>query len=211
MKFQLYISPGNTKIGRTPNLSMPPILSCRPGIPCSRICYALNSFVQYPDVVRRWTGNQMLWRSDPDAFRQMFQENMERRRNKKFFRWFVGGDIPDLSFLCFTVDAAYNFPETKFLVFTKRIDLLSTNRNVNPRNLTIIVSTWPQDLSYEPFRSGYPMSWFIPHGAQPEDRVPKNAFQCPGKCETCRKCWNAKVGDNIVFHEHGKTWRKTCS
>lgn len=210
MQFDIHISDGNDKIGHTHNLSMPPILSCRPGVPCAKICYALNSFVMYPQTVRAWTHNMMLWRSDPEKFTLQFNDYMDRRKKRKFFRWFVGGDIPDWKFLSFMCKSADRYMDTAFLVFTKRIDLL---RNLNPDsipgNLKVIISTWPGDRSYDPFLKHYAASWFVPHGEKPEDRIPGNAVACPGKCETCRYCWLARKGRNIMFHEHGKTWR-TC-
>jgi len=48
------ISNGNTKLGRIPNISLPPIKACGKDVPCKSDCYALKAYRQYPATRKAW-------------------------------------------------------------------------------------------------------------------------------------------------------------
>jgi hypothetical protein len=112
-----------------------------------------------------------------------------------FFRWHVGGDIPNQAYFEGMKLVAEAAPNTRFMAYTKRYDLDYHNR---PLNLTIIMSCWP---GYKLPKNSLPRFWVQDNT---ENRVPADAFKCPGGCETCRKCWFLKVGDNVVIQKHGR-------
>ena len=44
------ISNGNSKMGKIPSVSLPPILTCPKGTPCAKRCYAKRIYNRYPSV-----------------------------------------------------------------------------------------------------------------------------------------------------------------
>ena len=94
---RLKISTGNSKLGPVPNISLPPILTCRDDAPCVKDCYAKQFFIMYPNVRNAWSKNYHLYKEDQLTFwgdLVMFL-TLERPRR---FRLFVGGDFPDKEF-----------------------------------------------------------------------------------------------------------------
>ena len=63
------ISSGNTKLGPTiPNISLPPIETCRHDAPCKKDCYAMKSFNQYPNVRNAWQHNLATYQKNPTQY-----------------------------------------------------------------------------------------------------------------------------------------------
>jgi hypothetical protein len=206
------VSDGNQKIGKTPNVSLLPVLTCAREIPCAEKCYCMKALRTYQGVQEKWYANTVKWVRSPNRFRDDIDACLNN--NPKYFRWFVAGDIPDASFLTMMVSVADNYPGTKFLAFTKRYEFFSQYVPKHgytfyprsflglPDNLTIVMSRWG-DWKYPWFfgQPQYPTSSVIFKGGV---TPPENATQfiCPGKCEGCRKCWDLKVGQTVMFKEH---------
>ena len=114
---------GNTKLGAAiMNLSLTPIITCHPKVPCKSMCYALRAYNRWPSVKKAWDHNTMLWMNNPGAFEDSLKKAIDKE-NPNRFRWHVGGDIPDQRYLDMIYGTAMLFPATRFLVFTKRYDL----------------------------------------------------------------------------------------
>jgi hypothetical protein len=206
------VSDGNQKIGKTPNVSLLPILTCAKDVPCAEKCYCMKALRMYPEVLKKWYANTVKWDRSPHEFRNDIVKCLNKE--PEYFRWFVAGDIPDDRFRSTMIRLAQNYPKTKFLAFTKQYWLFGNFIHGNgfvwyprsflgiPDNLTIIMSRW--DNWYEHMFPGspeYPTSSVIFKGrATP----PENATQfiCPGECEGCRKCWGLKAGQTVMFKEH---------
>jgi hypothetical protein len=59
---------------------------------------------------------------------------------------------------------------------------------------------WFDDMFSRPALE-YPTSSVIFNGGHtPSDTATQ--FVCPGKCEGCRKCWDMKAGQTVMFEEH---------
>jgi hypothetical protein len=203
---KLHVSSGNSKIGRTMNVSMLPGVTCTPDAPCKSCCYALKGCQSYPEVIPAWAENTMLWNMQPVKFWTQLEDAFERKRTpSRFFRWFVGGDIPDAGFLGGMIDFARAHRGTVFLVFTKQ-DFALVARAAGagwPTNLRLIWSAWPgwkHEATQTAILNGVPVAWFRA-AVVPDPRIPDSAFYCPGRCEDCRFCWNT-TRRNVVFDEH---------
>jgi hypothetical protein len=197
---KLCLSKGNTKIGKIPNISFTPIVSCASGIPCANgKCYALQSFIQYPAVRDAWRGNLKYWTDDPKAFIEDLVAGLTKFRALPYFRWFVGGDMPDMFFLAQMCKVAKLFPDTKFLAYTKKYELVNEyfDAQVKPDNLQIVMSAWPN----VPFdnRHALPVAYY--HSVDNIDtRIDHDLFVCTGKCDKCKHCWD--TNDGVIFEEH---------
>lgn len=197
---KLTVSWGNSKLGRIPNISLPPGKSCPAGVPCYRdgSCYALKAYKMYPNVRKAWDTNWALWRTSPTMYFQQLWLWLGKRKNPvKRFRFHVSGDIPDMEYYSFMCITAMTFKKTKFLCFTKQYGL--ANDPLRPKNLVLVVSRWPgwpcQDTK------DTPTAWM--HDPDYRDvYTPSNARKCPGSCATCSLCFSMKPGANVVFEKH---------
>ena len=204
----LWISDGNRKLGNIPNLSMLPLVTCEPDVPCRRECYALRTLkgMYRKSVLPSWAENTLLWSVDPARFEDEFHQWVAKRRKPpKQFRWFVGGDIPDMQFLAFMERVAQACPGTQFRGFTKRYTLLLRRLGDPvqlPCNLHLGFSAWPgwRDKETKELSRFYRVAWFQPRRS-PDPRMPKKTFVCLGSCTTCSHCFTANTGD-VALPQH---------
>lgn len=200
------VSKGNNKLGKIPNISLPPIKSCGNCKECAVTCYALKAYKQYPLVRKSWDDNYNLFQSNHGAYFDMIQDFLDKKRRAPLtmFRWHVSGDIPNGDYFHSMVSIARIYPEIKFLVFTKMYTLINdyidnpTGSDI-PKNLVVIFSGWPGLAMDNPH--ALPVA-YMQDGT--EDRVPENALQCPGNCETCMLCWQLPFlnTNSVVFDIH---------
>lgn len=184
-------------MGKIPNISLLPGLTCSPGVKCfEQGCYA-QKFVTMRSVVKT------AWKTNTDAYHESSADYFKQIRlyileNKvPLFRWHVGGDIPDVVYAQRMFSTATIFPKTKFLCFTKRYDILPAFlTEAIPENLKLIISRWPGDTIPDHART-LPMAWLAE-----DSRVPHDAFPCPGKCDICAMCFNLPMMASVVFKKH---------
>lgn len=193
------ISRNNRKVGAIPSFSLPVGVTCAAGCSCLKKCYAARMARIRPSVGDAWARNLTLWQERPDAVRQAV---IASALLSSYFRYFVGGDIPDAAFLQMMVEVARAVPSCRFLAFTKKYDLINAYLDEGgelPQNLQIIFSEWK---NHAPNPHALPLSRVIFKG---EDEPP-GAMVCGGNCGECIckgiACWALKSGDIIHFHEH---------
>lgn len=202
---KLHISKGNSKLGGIPNVSLPPVITCRKNAPCaSDGCYALKFYKMYPSCHKAWDENLELWKTDPGQF---WTELRAVFATTKYFRYFVSGDIPDADFFSLMVIHAGMFPDTQFLCFTKQFEIVNDYCRNHPSiphipsNLHLLFSGWEGLEVDNPY--GFPTTEVI----TPEmTEVPDDWKICGGNCSDCIcrgvGCWEVKHGDVIAFHKH---------
>lgn len=197
------LSPGNIKLGKMPNVSLPPIVSCNGcGDHCGSKCYSMKAYRMYPAVREKWDNNLKLATTYLNGyFSQIFAELLRKKKLPKFFRWHTSGDILNSEYLKGMVAIATALPSTKFLCFTKQYSIVNAavEEKVDlPENLQIIFSAWPGLSMSNPHN--FRVAW-MQDGT--ETRVPASAFECPGSCETCSACFSlSKIGKDVVFELH---------
>lgn len=191
------ISPGNIKIGNIPNTSVRPILDCRGATLCKKKCYAMKAWKQYKNVRDAWSHNSREWRCRPAAARRSVISWIKGRKSPvKYFRVHVAGDFISQKHLDEWKEIARACPETRFRAFTKRFDL---DFSQVPSNLLLWYSMWPGVEIPNCLSQRIPKAW-MQDGT--ETRVPKGAFECPGKCGKCMVCWKDGGHMDVVFKEH---------
>lgn len=189
LTFETHISRKNDKIGNIYNVSIPPLISCGRSCwvtKCALYCYARRTAVRRgynSDTMLNWCCNLVKYEKDPDGYFADITEAMRKAAKTKlpYFRYHVGGEIPDYEYLLRMVKASVDVPGCTSLCFTTRNDLVAKYKRENgefPVNLRMVLSC----------------------GADGEQPTP--TFICPGKCDGCHFCWNAKPGDVIGFKEH---------
>ena len=198
-KLKIAIAKGNTKMGdNMPSISLPPGTTCSEIAckTCLKSCYIMKAWRMYKATRAAYKRNLKIWKTAPEEYMQQVREYLKKKK-PRFFRWHVGGDIPDQYYLDWMLSIAANFHKTKFLVFTKKYELdYSKSRFV--KNLAVVFSAWP-GVSIDRMK-GVPIAW-MQDGT--ETRVPEGALECHGGCSTCGMCWNLpKLGKDVFFNKH---------
>jgi hypothetical protein len=133
-----------------------------------------------------------VWLTRPHKYFDNICEFLDKHK-PQYFRFHVDGDIPDETYLKKMTGLADDYPNTRFLAFTKRYELPISKR---PHNLTIIPSAWPGYKIPEFERTAW-----MEDGR--EDRYARARFDCSGSCSDCYACWHIyEIGKDVVFHKH---------
>ncbi len=191
------ISLGNTKMGKIPSVSLPPIKACGNCKACAKHCYAMKAYRQYPAVKAAYDNNYELAINNGGEYFVQIDQYLQANK-PKLFRWHVAGDILDLNYFDAMVSFAYQFQKTNFLVFTKMYNIIDeylVNYSIPP-NLKLFYSVWiEEDLDN-------------PHGISTARTVRKgetnryDGFICEGNCEQCMACFESKPGSKVIFEMH---------
>lgn len=196
----MIMSKGNRKLGKRKiaNVSLTPIESCAGCFEhCGKTCYSLKAYRMYKETREAWDHNLAQATHDPQAYFKEIHLALNKY-TKDFFRWHVAGDIINPRYFKGMIQVARDFPEIKFLVFTKQYQIVNHSRMKIPGNLTIVFSAWPGMPIVNP--KGYPVA-FMQDGN--ETRVTPGAIECPGLCEDCGACWSLpSLKKDVVFHKH---------
>lgn len=201
----VHISKNISKLGAAiPSVNLPPVVTCRPNAPCaaSRQCYAMKGCFAFRHNKELLNGNLDLWKANPQRFEM---DILCSAYLHKFFRWHSSGDIPDASYLKMMVRVAQKCPDTRFLCFTKKYELIDAYLGAHddfPDNLNIVFSAWGALLPSNPHN--LPVA-YVKFKRQHTD-IPPCAFPCSGYCGKCcttgRSCWDLKRGQSVYFDEH---------
>lgn len=198
----LKVSPGNSKMGAIPSVSLPAGATCRKGCACYQKCYARKLERLRPSVRNAYQSNYELLLSDPTTYWREVEASVMMSR---FFRFHVSGDMPDADYLRRMVGVAERNPQCEILCFTKKYELVNGFLDSGgrlPENLHMIFSAWegmemqnPHRLpeAHVRFRSG-------------STTARSDAVFCGGNCTECALtdsgCWKLGRGEQVVFNEH---------
>ena len=202
---EISMSNKNSKTGMAClNLAFPTCV-CREDAPCKQGCYANKGRQQIAKVQAAYYRNLRLYNDDPETFFEQVYYKVKFSGLPKV-RLFDAGDFPDAEFLVRLVDLCKKTPNTKYMAFTKKYEIvneyISKNGNL-PDNLNIIFSAW--DKLWEvsnPHGLGVAYVDFNDKRFNPD--FPKNAFICPGRestCSACGACWSKRV-QAVIFKQH---------
>lgn len=206
---RIHIQKGNSKLGRTMNIALPPGITCAPGVPCYNDgCYG-RKFYELREICRNaWDDNYALLLQDRVRYFALINSHV-LLQEPDLFRWHVSGDFPDLDYLVRMIDIAEQNPKTKFLCFTKQYELIGKHgllrkRQKLPDNFSLVVSAWPGLELPEELVRKYPVAWMrdVRKGRVPDPRIPSNTKTCGGGCDKCGLCWNIKAGESTTFNRH---------
>lgn len=212
----VYISTSNTKTGDIPSFSTLSGLTCAGchGVMeeggCGWYCYDKAAVIQMgrKNILASRARNTRLIMSDPErAFSEISKECYKFR----FFRWHVGGEIPNPAYVVGMCTVAAENPHCQFLVFTKNhhavnecVKALHNADMEVPGNLRIVFSLWPGMPHENPFRFPEASPLFADGSSGFSDL--ENCFLCENSCQQCLLkdcgCFNAKPGDKILFNLH---------
>lgn len=197
---KLSISPGNMKLGAIPSVSLPACITCNPDAPCFKKCYAARITRRYKQSRDAYARNLEILNTDPGAY---WLQVKAAAMVTRFFRYHVSGDIPNALYLINMIQLARELPNTNFLAFTKRYQLVNSylkNGGTIPNNLKIIFSNWGSWKCKNPYN--LPVCEIIFKNETPRD----DWKICGGNCSECAcrgvGCWELKQGETIAIYEH---------
>ena len=194
------ISPGNTKMGAIPSVSLPAITTC-PACGCHKKCYAHKLERLRPSVRAAYQSNLELYNNDPGTYWREVEAAVMMNR---YFRFHVSGDIPDYSYLLHMISIATRVPTCEILCFTKRYEwvIRALETLSIPENLHLILSAWQGHRMDNPHR--LPEAHVRYRDGSTTAR--EDATVCSGNCSECAihdgGCWSLQRGQQIVFDEH---------
>ena len=141
--------------------------------------------------MRAWENNLLLARLVRPVYFGAIDTFLSKRE-PRWFRWHVAGDIPDTDYVNWMHSIADIHRNTKFLVFTKRY--LYAGLAHLPENVSVVLSAWPH---YTLYRGDFPVAWLDdPDDSDP--RIPHDALECAGNCASCGMCWHLKdIGRDV--------------
>lgn len=185
-ELRLHISKGNSKIGRTHNFSLAPVLTCANCACCMWFCYDVKACWQYLNVrIARAENTAMMYMDRAATFAQIALY-ISKRRLHKYFRWHVSGDILDVDYFDRMVKIAEMFPDWTFWTYTKNYYAVNewirqhgeTKESI-PENLSVMYSLWDGLECPNPY--GMPTFRCV----MPGEAHNPDAWQCPGNCDAC--------------------------
>lgn len=181
--------------------------TCRPDAPCLKQCYGRKGYLAASNYITSMKRNLDLYIQKPHLYFADIDLTLSMV-SYRFFRWFVTGDIPDDKFFSeIAVKLAEKHPATKFLMFTKKYEIVNNylaKGNQLPSNLTVVLSCWGNFLPLNPY--GLPMSFVRFKDDSLNEHIPQDAMCCGGSCGHCIKtdggCWKLKNNTAVVFNKH---------
>ena len=202
-QIKMTISEGNRKIGKTLNVSLPPIMTCANCSECKYLCYDVKACLQYPNtVIDSRVRNYVILMKDRNEYFNRIQTALNKRKANKFFRWHVAGDILDIDYFDRMVKMARANPGYKFWTYTKNYTVVNEWIKNNggkpsvPSNLSIMFSEWRGVEMVNPYGFGEFRVVF-------KDEEKPEGFYCPGNCDVCIKSGRGCIANETVYcNEH---------
>lgn len=200
------ISPGNSKLGAIPSISLPAGLTCREDCECRQKCYAKKLERLRKSVREAYMLNYQVLKCTPDIYWREVEASIMMSR---FFRFHVSGDIPDEDYLRHMIDVASRNKHCEILCFTKKFDIVNSiltqmmlKGKPFPSNLHLILSAWRGLEMKNQFNLPEAHVRYRNGSTTARD----NALECGGNCTECALteggCWSLDSGEQVVFNEH---------
>ena len=197
------IQRGNSKMGNVMHINLPPPMTCK-GRPClTDGCYAMKFYKIRKEVKNSWDSNWEALVTDRHKYFESIAEAIGKVK-PKMFRWHSAGDIPDINYLFRMEAVAVQFPDTKFMCFTKQLEIVFDAERMSTgmiRPIRYVLSGWPGFNVPKQLRKMFPTAWLCDE-RDPDPNIPTDSLPCSGGCETCGVCWALKPGQSVMFLKH---------
>lgn len=177
------------------------------------VCYAIDSYTQYPAVTKNRVENTMQLRENID---QHFEDiyNTAVKNKVEIIRYTESGEIEDYRHFEYLLRLTNRLPEVQVYVYTKNYEVLREYFGKGlelPDNLTILVSVWGDQgvAEYNEFKNHKNIKCFAVKSSIPYDAV------CPAykedengkvhrvhndavKCGNCGLCTGKVPGVKVI-------------
>lgn len=199
------ISTSNSKLGLIPSVNLPPVLTCRANCPCAKDCYAMKGRFRFKNIKQILSDNLRCYLKSPSEYFDYIKHFINNGMiSYSYFRWHASGDFVDEEYFNQVVYVARDLPQTSFLAFTKKYEMINSyilNNGELPSNLHIIFSAWGDTLKIEnPYN--FPIAYVRFKDENLNRSIPSSAVKCSGDCTNCLQCWKLEKGNSVVFDKH---------
>lgn len=182
---------GNSKLGKEIyHFPLPVLTTCKPSPWCAEHCYAQHGSYQRFEATISKCHEFNFQESKKETFVKYICDQIEKS-NIKYVRIHTAGDFYSNEYILKWTQIACEYPQTKFLAFTKRSDLENIKLLGTLSNVCVRESLDPSQpvglISnvYKAYIQGTPG---------------ENGYICSGKCSECFKCWY--LNDNVILPVH---------
>jgi hypothetical protein len=136
------VSPGNVKTGAIASVSMLPGVTCPAACKetCGIACYAWKIALLRSNVMRSYAKNTAIATLFPRIY---WKQVKAAAYGVRWFRFHVAGDIPNARYFSDMIETVRSCPETTFLCFTKRYNVVNAWIDKNgalPNNLKLLLA-----------------------------------------------------------------------
>ena len=206
---EVSISCVNSKTGPLCNDLALPTCTCREDAPCKATgCYCMKGRQTMSKVVAAYTRNLRLYNTDQEDFWEQVRFKV-KHRPFPLFRFFDCGDIADYDFFLGMIDLAKEFPDIKFMSFTKKYEIVNKWIDENgdlPENLNVVFSAW--HIGWKVINPhNLPVAYVDSKDKTLNPEFPEGITSCPNEkdktitCSICRKCWDKRI-KAVKFTQH---------
>lgn len=198
------ITKGNSKIGKSLNVSLPAVISCGNCADCVHYCYAIAN-----TIYRGWNGsvikararNWSVFSRNRDLFFNRISYAMDRAKTIRTLRFHVEGEIVDMDHFGRIVKLAAAHPGWKIWMYSKMdiiVDAYISKYGPLPSNLSVMRSQWGTNKRVE---NPYNLGRFIT--VLPGENPPAGIWECPYDCEICKRAGRGCiVNETSYVHLH---------
>ena len=205
-----HISTTNSKLGCIPSFNLLPGVTCSAESckHCMREgCYAVkNAFrcgynVDKNTTLSAWAENTSIAFFERKQLEYLLSDYFTSVQNTvKLFRIHSSGDFFSVDYAMMWYRIAKKFHSIRFLAFTKQWGVVREVPFYNLPNFSLVLSGWTGIAIPDDLRKYYHCAW-CNDGI--ETRIPDNAMQCPGSCESCGMCWYLnELNRDTMFDKH---------
>lgn len=185
---EVCVSTGNTKIGKVLNVSLPAVFSCMQCKHCAKECYDVRD-CRYTNTLKARARNWSIVTRSPEKYFSDIRRAIEKHPSFRYFRWHVGGDIPNLNYFAEVVAIAREYPNVRFWTYTKVYGLVNEYVRTHggsiaeaiPENMSVMFSEW------RGFRMDNPYGFAEFKAYYDDETVPSGIMECTGNCRICEE------------------------
>lgn len=192
---------GNSKVRKTMINSLPAGLTCHKENKkyCIHTCYGNRYEKLRRSCHMAYMKNYNAYLQNPDLYFDCLDSAIKKDL-PEFFRFDASGDFPSQDYVDRVTALVKNNPNTKFLAYTKQVDFDYSNL-ARLKNMSLYFSIFP-NMPIPENTLNLPLA-YMKDKKGIETRIPKKAFECGKKgdtCDTCRYCWTVKKA--VYFNQH---------
>lgn len=198
--WHVHISGWNGKV-KAPCIDMIAGLTCDPGLPCWKDCYAKQGHMAMSYNKNLRYVNLLIWKADPKRFEA---EVLAALMVSTFARWNADGDMPDPKYLKMVRRVGKKAKNCDMWFMTKKYRMLNAEISENgkfTKNVHPMLSAWGNFQPENPHN--LPVFHVRLKSGEGAECIPEDAYECPHDCDICKQngrgCPN---GDTVVIDQH---------
>lgn len=198
--WHVHISYKNGKV-KSPCIDMIAGLTCDPGLPCWKECYAKHGRMAMAYNKGLRYVNLLIWKADPKRFEKEIQPVL---MISNYARFNADGDMPDKQYLKMVRRVGKKAKDCDIWFMTKKFKMLNAEISECgkfPKNVHPMMSAWGKFQPENPY--GLPVFHVRLKNGEGRECIPKDAYECPHDCDICKQNKRGcPYGETVVIDQH---------